>query len=62
MGSRFVQVVLSQLRLFTCSLNLASIVHSAGVLAAPKLLNIILLNAPCKEDLEKIYLILENIT
>ena len=40
----------------TCSLEVASIVHSAGVLAAPKLLNIILLNAPCKADLEKIYL------
>ena len=26
------------------------------VVAVPKLLNIILLNAPCKADLEKIYL------
>ena len=40
----------------TCYLKVASIVHSAGVLVAPKLLNIILLIAPCKADLEKIYL------
>ena len=36
--------------------SVPSLIHSAGVVVAPKLLNIILLIAPCKADLDKIYL------